>query len=144
MLSLCPGVRGQLSSVTLAALLVQVMRAEAEAAEQEQREADGEDDDEVEQDSAFGSDRSSSLGHAPSAAPPTAAAPCRVESQEEGVASWASVRMLGERQRRRAEKEQEQEEVLNLLLKGSVAHYTSHDALGLVRVCSLQKKRRGF
>lgn len=105
------------------ASLLQVMRAEAEAAEQEQEEGEEED---VEEDSAFGSNRSSSQGHAPPAAVPWGAE----TQEEEGVASWASVRMLGERQRRRAEKEPEQEEVLSLLLKGSVPHYTSHDASG--------------
>lgn len=94
------------------------MRAEAEATEQEPAE-------QPEEDSAFGSNRSSSLGHAPtSAAEPWGEEP----EEEEGVASWASVRMLGERQRRRAEKEQEQEEVLGLLLRGSVLRFTSHDA----------------
>lgn len=97
------------------------MRAEAEAAEQEQEE---DEEEEVEEDSAFGSNRSSSQGHAPPAAAPWGAE----THEEEGVASWASVRMLGDQQRRRAEKEPEQEEVLSLLLKGSVPHYTSHNA----------------
>lgn len=99
------------------------MRAEAEVAEQEQ-EKDGEE--EVEEDSAFGSNRSSSQGYAPPAAALWGAEP----QEEEGVASWASVRMLGEQQRRRAEKEPEQEAVLSLLLKGSVPHYISHNASG--------------
>lgn len=38
------------------------------------------------------------------------------EDEERGVVSWASVRMLGDRQRQRATKEEE--EVFSLLLKG--------------------------
>ncbi|XP_075902108.1 uncharacterized protein LOC142901470 [Nelusetta ayraudi] len=111
--------------------LDEVMRAEAEAAEQEQEE-----EEELEEDSAFGSNRSSSLGHAP-----TTVAPWGVEpEEEEGVASWASVRMLGERQRRRAEKEQEQEEVLGLLLRGPSDPGSAHG--GLKSPISLGSPRR--
>lgn len=85
---------------------VQVMRAEAETAE------------EVEEDSAFGSNRSGSPSDAP-AKPQKGRVEEEQEEQEgEGVASWASVRMLGDRQRQRAVKEEE--EVFSLLLKGSV------------------------
>lgn len=82
---------------------VQVMRAEAEAAE------------EAEEDSAFGSNRSGS--DAPAKPRKGGVEEEHEEDEGEGVASWASVRMLGDRQRQRAV---EEEEVFSLLLKGSV------------------------
>lgn len=86
---------------------VQVMRAEeAEAAE------------EAEEDSAFGSNRSSSPSDAPAKPRKGGGEEEHGEEEGEGVASWASVRMLGDRQRQRAVKEEE--EVFSLLLKGSV------------------------
>ncbi|XP_056252316.1 PH and SEC7 domain-containing protein 1 isoform X3 [Seriola aureovittata] len=94
------------------------MRAEAEAAE------------EVEEDSAFGSNRSF-LGN--STFSPADASPKprtgggkeggeeeeeeeEEDEEEEGVVSWASVRMQGDKQRQRATREED--EVFSLLLKG--------------------------
>lgn len=100
---------------------VQVMRAEAEAAE------------EAEEDSAFGSTRSGSPSDAPAKPQKGGVEEEHEEEEGEGVASWASVRMLGDRQRQRAVKEEE--EVFSLLLKGSVCELHFPRCLWRVQSC---------
>lgn len=99
----------------------QVMRAEAEAAE------------DAEEDSAFGSNRSGSPGNAPAKPQKGGVEEEHEEEEGEGVASWASVRMLGDRQRQRAVKEEE--EVFSLLLKGSVCELHFPRCLWRVPYC---------
>lgn len=106
---------------------VQVMRAEAES----------ETAEEAEEDSAFGSNRSGSPSDAP-AKPHKGGVEEEHEEEEEegeaeGVASWASVRMLGDRQRQRAVKEEA--EVFSLLLKGSVCELHFPRCLWRVQSC---------
>lgn len=78
--------------------------------------------EEAEVDSAFGSNRSvqgnTSLSPADAAAKPRPDVGKEEDEEEgeEGVVSWASVRMLGDRRRQRAA--EEEEEVFSLLLKG--------------------------
>ncbi|XP_068590549.1 PH and SEC7 domain-containing protein 1 isoform X1 [Cebidichthys violaceus] len=105
--------------------LDEVMRAEAEAAE--------------EADSAFGSNRSvlgnSSFSPADTSPKPRTGGVKKrgeeedeeEEEEEEAVVSWASVRMLGDQQRQRATKDED--EVFSLLLKGSLAASVSHGGL---------------
>ncbi|XP_051251727.1 uncharacterized protein LOC127361270 isoform X2 [Dicentrarchus labrax] len=117
--------------------LDEVMRAEAEAAE--------------EADSAFGSNRSvlgnSSFSPADTSPKPRIGGGKEDQEEEEdeeeeegeGVVSWASVRMLGDRQRQRATKEED--EVFSLLLKGPLeVSSNTHD--GLKSPISIDSPRR--
>ncbi|CAJ1066656.1 uncharacterized protein LOC126406777 [Xyrichtys novacula] len=117
--------------------LDEVMRAEAEAAE------------EGEADSVFGSNSCivRNSNYSPASASHNNVTGGGKEEEEEGheeeeeeaVVSWASVRMLGDRQRQRASREEE--EVFSLLLKGpSEALSNSHG--GLKSPISLGSPRR--
>ncbi|XP_075939587.1 PH and SEC7 domain-containing protein 1-like isoform X2 [Anarhichas minor] len=104
------------------------MQAEAEAAEEAEAEAA------EEADSAFWSNRSV-LGNSSFSPSDTSPKPRtggvkkrgeeEEEEEEEAVVSWASVRMLGDQQRQRAD----EDEVFSLLLKGSLAACDSHGGL---------------